>query len=675
MNPKVTCIALILIVLSIVGDNAVHGYNQTRPLNILFIYPNSISDFGYTYAFELARTAAEQEFTSKGYHIYTTFLASVEPATLPKIMTRFIQNHYSMFILCGGQFADTGIRFAAMYPDLYFVGFGSLPTTDNTAMILHRIDQWHFLNGIICGLATKTNKIAMFSVLIVPSSPYISTNAFWKGATLVNPNVQVEMYVSDSYFDKVVAITAVHQLKERGVDCLSIQQNDQTANQEADKNQIISGGFSGDSRFQSGEFVFSSGIAVWDTTFVSLIEQVYTDTWIPKHLVVAGFNQSAVRAAWWSTIARQPQYEYMRTTVQSYIDLFTNTSEELIFCGSLATDAGFPKSNDSDCMTSVELLQSNTIVPQVKRTGNLTREGVTRHVYVNWKSASAKVMLTLVGIFLALAFGIFVHLMKYYSNTNYKSSASLFMALILVGNILVAVSLIFWSAKPSPTTCMLRAWFAFIGEGLVLAAILAKTYRIHKIFQIDNLKIVALSDLQLVFNFIATIVCAELVILIFWQSLDPMVPATKIQSGLAYDEVHLYCKSKSIAGLAVALTFNGLLVISVLVVAWAARTVPDKWNEASLITYVSFVIILTGIIGIGSQILMSSNYIASYVASMVSVIIIMFSTVGFIFLPKIFYAHDIWSISSSITAPTSPSLKTKVGTPRSGSSRTRSRIV
>lgn len=660
-NNYYCCSTTTTFLLTLVCAAVIMSSRASPQLQVLFIYPNYISDFGYTYAFETARITIGQQYAAQSqYNLTTTFLENVDPTTVPSILTTYINASYDMFILCGGQFAATAQQFAAQYPQLYFVGIGVLPATPNLAMITSRMDQWAFLNGIMCGLVTKTNRVGFFSTWVVPSDPYMLANGFWKGVNTVNPGALVFLSLSDSYFNDIEATYGVKQMAVAGMDCIATQQNIQTANQEADALNMISGGYSSDSRFQSGEYVFTSGVSVWAPIFEPLIVQALTNTWVPNNRIIAGFNQSSIALSWWSTIATQPQYDEMRKTVEAYMANFTTSAEERIFCGSLATELGYPMANESECMTVYDLMALNNVTRHLIRFANLTASNVITQVYVNWQSPYAIAIATLAAIAILVILMLMVHIWVRREHPVYVASSPFFMMVILCGSLLISISVLFWATYPGEATCMLRPWLGGIGWALILSSILAKTHRIYQIFQLNSLEVVAITNRQLLLKFVTAIVCAECVILVFWQALIPLQTATSLSvGGLAYNQVYAYCGNSSNSVLGVFLAFNIALMLPAIVVAWLAREVADKYNESTAVTYAAFLALIISIITITTSVIVADIMDAAYMVPTIGILVIQYSTVGFIFVPKLLYVHEFMTWTSQLATGSSGNSATK----------------
>lgn len=622
---------------------------QAIPTKVLFVYPNQPNDFGYAYAVELARINAERVLTSEpyNYELKTNYLVVGNTSTAVEDIAPFLNDGYSLVLFGGGQFTPIMNKLAPAYPSVKFMGTSAVPQYPNTMGVQTANYPWYFLNGLLCGLVSKTHSVAYLTVWRNHADPYLNANAFWYGAKLANPNTNVRVVSSYSYSDDVVGQYAIEELISQGVDCFAINQNTQTANAKASERGVISCGTSSDTRFLAGEHVFTSGIRNWNPRVLEIVKSHLDNDWQPYRLVSDGFNQSALHLAWWSTIATQPEYDTMRSTIEGWVTQLSSTPDQQIFCGQLATlTTGISWAADA-CMNQTQLLAVRSTVPGIDMGSNYTRESVTVVRYVKFRDPAAIVVVVLVCIFCAVLVATAIHLNLLGERSAYKASSPQFMMFILVGMFLISISCLFWSIKPGKLSCALRPWIAGLGWILVVSAPLAKMHRIHEIFTLRDFKTRAITNTGQILKFMAVMCAIELFILVFWQIFAPLEVARKSIPGLAYNEVYEYCKSKSDVPIAIFLALNAIALIPVLVFAWKTRTVREEYNESSAVGLSSAVTIFLGILIIGTTRLVQENIVAQYLVPTIGMLGIMIAMYVLIFVPKILYVHGIWDDTDS----------------------------
>lgn len=108
-------------------------------------------------------------------------------------------------------------------------------------------------------------------------------------------------------------------------------------------------------------------------------------------------------------------------------------------------------------------------------------------------------------------------------------SSPVFLAIIIVGLALALISIFFWFGSPTIASCHLRLWFGVVGSGVAYASVLAKNWRLFYLFNEPTLRIVAISNLQ-VLGATALMVGPLAAILVLWSSLAPFQIIAKLNA-------------------------------------------------------------------------------------------------------------------------------------------------
>ena len=105
-----------------------------------------------------------------------------------------------------------------------------------------------------------------------------------------------------------------------------------------------------------------------------------------------------------------------------------------------------------------------------------------------------------------------------------SSSSPVFMVAICVGAAIGCVAIFFRLLAPlSESTCALVMWLPTVSTVVVIACLLAKTHRVHRLFTNSSLQKVVVSDRDVAYR-IAAVVVPWLGLLAAWQLLAPWVP-------------------------------------------------------------------------------------------------------------------------------------------------------
>jgi len=146
-----------------------------------------------------------------------------------------------------------------------------------------------------------------------------------------------------------------------------------------------------------------------------------------------------------------------------------------------------------------------------------------------------------------------------------------FMWVALLGFALAFTAQILWAADPTKELCMARHWIINLGACFLAAALLMKTWRVHKWFNSSVLTKVNISDSSL-FLKIAFILSIDVIILGIWNIVSPfkMDALTHHCSSDAEPYVHIFLWG-----------YQFLLVILLAILAYQIRNVNMDFNESA----------------------------------------------------------------------------------------------
>ena len=165
-----------------------------------------------------------------------------------------------------------------------------------------------------------------------------------------------------------------------------------------------------------------------------------------------------------------------------------------------------------------------------------------------------------------------------------KRSSPIFCNLILFGLILVWISLFMWAGNQTQGLCNAKIWVGAVGFSLVMGNLLAKNYRIWRIFDNDKLRSRVITNKELLY-FSGIIVGIE-IILVGVLMHDPLQPVVlKSSTSILYQYQACNCSNTSFQTIMTWIIFgyNLLLVIIGSVLAYLTRKVISSFNESKFI--------------------------------------------------------------------------------------------
>lgn len=178
-------------------------------------------------------------------------------------------------------YMDTCEALAAEYPDVIFShGTGYKANGSNFNNYFGRIYQARYLSGIAAGLKTQSNKIGYVAAWGTENGEVTSgCNAFAMGAYSVNPNCEVYVKTTNSWFDPAAEKQAAEALIALGCDVIG--QHCDTANPQlaAEEQGVWSVGYNSDMSKDAPKAVLTSVVWNWDIYYTWAVQNVINGTW------------------------------------------------------------------------------------------------------------------------------------------------------------------------------------------------------------------------------------------------------------------------------------------------------------------------------------------------------------------------------------------------------------
>ncbi|KAI8842570.1 periplasmic binding protein-like I [Chytridium lagenaria] len=182
-----------------------------------------------------------------------------------------------------------------------------------------------------------------------------------------------------------------------------------------------------------------------------------------------------------------------------------------------------------------------------------------------------------------------------------KAMSLPFMAIAGFGIMVEFVSVMGWLGRIEEmggAACYIQQWSGWIGFSLLMQGILPKCYRIYCIF--ENTRMYSATHLRdkylLLMSLPITII--NVIVLITWQVLDPIRPFRVNENSIG--KFHYECQSKDSSlqrNFNIALmTYNGILLMLAMVLAYATRNAASAYRETAYILYAVQNILICGVV-------------------------------------------------------------------------------
>ena len=257
---------------------ATAGLAQQSKLKVGFIYVGPIGDYGWTHAHDQARKIAE-----KTLPIETIYVESVPEGQVEPFIDRLIRQGAKVIFTTSFGFMDGTLAAAQRYPNVIFAHASGFKRNRNMATYMADFYQVYYLNGLMAGALTKTNKIAYVGAFPIPEVKR-HLGAFALGIRAVNPKATIHVRWLFEWFSPAKAKEATEALIAEGADIFAFTEDSPTVIQVAAKKNL--GSFSHYSPMQrfAPQRVISGQLVHWETIYLDFLRKVLAGKYTTENL-------------------------------------------------------------------------------------------------------------------------------------------------------------------------------------------------------------------------------------------------------------------------------------------------------------------------------------------------------------------------------------------------------
>ncbi|KAJ3140024.1 hypothetical protein HDU90_008928 [Geranomyces variabilis] len=205
--------------------------------------------------------------------------------------------------------------------------------------------------------------------------------------------------------------------------------------------------------------------------------------------------------------------------------------------------------------------------------------------YLNpsWDSALGVTFALAAAILVASKVAVLVAVIRYRAATVLKRASWKSLVLILAGLVLGDVGVLLYIGSLSDAICIAQVFVLNIAFGLVFSNLLAKTWRVYKIFNNPYKMSKPIQDVDLML-FIAAVVAVEILISVVWVAASRPTAADIFVTA---SEATRTCVSPrgriQVIMTGVSFGFNGALLVLTTILCYKTRNVASGYNEAKWI--------------------------------------------------------------------------------------------
>jgi len=283
---------------------------------IAYIYIGPPGDLGYTYQHHQGYLDVEKTYGDK---VEMTYIESVpEGPDAARVIRQYAQQGYDMIFTTSFGYMDPTLEVAQEFPEVIFEHCSGYKAADNMANYFGRMYQPRYLSGIVAGANTESNVIGYVGAFPIPEV-IRGLNAFTLGAQSVNPDVEVRVVWTNTWYDPVKEREAAVALLDAGADIIGQHQDTTEPQKAAAERGALSIGYDSDMAPFVGDSVLCSPVWDWGKYYVATVEDAMNGTW-ESHSYWGGMADGVVTLAGFSPKVEQSVIDQVKEVEASIID-------------------------------------------------------------------------------------------------------------------------------------------------------------------------------------------------------------------------------------------------------------------------------------------------------------------------------------------------------------------
>ncbi|MBS3786012.1 MAG: BMP family ABC transporter substrate-binding protein [Gammaproteobacteria bacterium] len=262
------------------GGMAAHAQPDVK---VGFVYVSPLGEAGWSHQHELGRQALE---AALGAQVETRYVDNVsEGADAERVIREFASSGNDLVIATSFGYMNYVERIAQEFPDVQFLHATGYKDGPNFANYNARFYEGRYLTGVIAGHMSETEILGYVAAVPIPEVVQ-GINAFTRGARSVNPDIEVRVIWTNSWYDPGREREAANTLLAQGADVLT-HHTDSTAVVQAveDSDREAWGiGYHSDMSGFGPETHLTATTHHWGDYYIDVVESVIEGDYAPSNL-------------------------------------------------------------------------------------------------------------------------------------------------------------------------------------------------------------------------------------------------------------------------------------------------------------------------------------------------------------------------------------------------------
>ena len=246
-------------------------------LKVGFIYVGPVGDHGWTYMHDKGRQAVDKAFGDK---VETVYLENVKYGPdSERAMRQMALSGVDVIFATSFGYMEPMLKVAKDFPNIKFEHATGYKTSDNMSVYSSKFYQGRYIQGVIAGHMSKNGKAGYIGSFPIPEVVR-GINAFYLGATSVNPDFDIDVVWVNTWYDPSKEADAAKVLISQGADIITQHTDSPAALQVAGKYiGVWAFGQASDMINFAPNTQLTAIIDDWSPYYVSRVKAVMDGTW------------------------------------------------------------------------------------------------------------------------------------------------------------------------------------------------------------------------------------------------------------------------------------------------------------------------------------------------------------------------------------------------------------
>ena len=246
-----------------------------EPMKIAFVHVGPVADKGWSWAHD----QGAQYVAANMDNVEITTLESIpEGPDSQRVFEDLAADGNVLIFGTSFGYMDPMLAAAENYPDVVFEHATGFKTSENMGNYFGAAEEGRYLTGMAAGAATETNLIGYVAAFPIPEV-LRGINAFTLGVREVNPDAEVQVVWTSTWFDPAVGGDAARSLLDAGADVISMHQDSPAPGQAAEAAGAYWAGYNTDMSEFAPTAWLTAPVWDWGPFYLKTAQEVRDGTW------------------------------------------------------------------------------------------------------------------------------------------------------------------------------------------------------------------------------------------------------------------------------------------------------------------------------------------------------------------------------------------------------------